>query len=88
MTSDSAARTWKQILECFEEKLQYSFVEHAKYVVDINFEGNELSLLVTSDEAVDFFTAEINQQRMIIFSRPIIHLDKVSARKVDADPIG
>ncbi len=87
MTSDKASQIWKDLLGAFEEKLQYSILEQAKSVVDVGLEGSELVLMVATNEAFDFFNAQVNEQRIIIFSRPITHLEKITAVKVDAEPL-
>ncbi len=87
MTDPAVTKIWKQILEAFEDKLQYSFLEQARAVVDIKIEGDELTLLVTTDEAERFFNGEVNRQRLIILSRPFFPLEKVVAKRVDAEPL-
>ena len=87
MTETHAKEIWQQIVKILEEKLQFGFLEQEKSVVNVEFDGAELTLTVASDEAFDFFNAEINQQRLIIVSRPVISLDKVLVKKVDAEPL-
>ena len=88
MTDSRAHEVWKQILSILDEKLQYGLLEQAKSVVDIRLEGEELTLIVSGDEAERFFSAEVNQQRLIIQSRPKISLGKIRVERSHSSPIG
>ena len=87
MTSDKAAKIWKELLSILEEKLQYSILEQAKSVVDVSLDGSDLTLMVATDEAHDFFNSQVNEQRLIILSRPVVQLEKITAEKVNAEPL-
>ncbi|MFN8389300.1 MAG: hypothetical protein U0136_03315 [Bdellovibrionota bacterium] len=87
MTDRRAHDIWQKILNAQEEKLQYGFLDQAKSVVDIKMDGNELTLFVASDEALRFFTSEVNQQRLFIVSRPIATIEKFRVVKIDSSPL-
>lgn len=87
MTDSRAHDIWKQILAILDEKLQYAMLEQAKNVVDVRLEGSELTLVVSGEEARQFFSAEVNQQRLTIVSRPVISLSKVTVATSDSSPI-
>lgn len=78
MTKHSAKDLWAQILEVLDEKLQYGLLEQARAVSNVRLEGSELILQVADPEAAEFFNAHINQQRLVIMTRPIYPIDKVS----------
>ena len=80
--------TWTSIKAVLEEQLQYGFLEQVKSVVDVSFSGGEFVLTVTTDEAAEFFNAEVNQQRLMIVSRPIVSIESIVVKKVEAEPIG
>ena len=83
----SPKETWKEILKILDEKLQYALLDRARSVVDVKIEGEELHLYVAGSEAAEFFKAEINQQRLIILSRPLITLEKIRVKEVAAEPL-
>ena len=87
MTDRRAHDVWQKILAVLEEKLQYGFLEQAKAVVDVKCEGTELTLFVSNEDAFRFFSAEINQQRLFIVSRPIAPIDKFQIVKTDSSPL-
>lgn len=70
--------TWRKILDILEEKLQMGLLEQARSVREVHFEGGELQLVVGSPEAMEFFSSEVNQQRLSIISRPVARIDRVS----------
>ena len=76
---DNRNRIWNLILERLQEKLQYGVIEQTKFVADARVEGSELILEVTSEDAKEYFNAEVNQQRLIILARPEITLLRVTA---------
>lgn len=77
MTAISAAELWDKLLRILEEKLQYGMVEQTRSVTSVNLEGAQLILTVNSNEALQFFQAETNQQRLIIMARPMIRLESI-----------
>ena len=87
MTNPRSQEVWQRIVSILDEQLQYGFLEQAKSVVDVRLEGSELQLSVSSTEALEFFAADINQQRLLIISRPVVSLDKISVELVEAEPI-
>ena len=87
MTNQVSAKAWEQILLLLEDKLQMGLLEQTRAVVDVNLEGAELTLFVASDESFDYFSSEVNQQRLIIMSRPVISLEKIRVKRRDAHPI-
>ena len=76
---DNRNRIWNLILERLQEKLQYGVIEQTKFVTDARVEGSQLILEVTSEDAKEYFNAEVNQQRLIILARPEITLLRVTA---------
>ena len=87
MTDKHAIEVWEAILKILDEKLQYGFLEQAKAVVDIHVDGGELKLTVATDEAEEFFNSEVNQQRLMITSRPVIAIEVIIVEKTDAEPL-
>lgn len=87
MSSQEDQAVWANILEILEEQLQYGFLEQAKSVVDVHFACSELMLTVASEEAAEFFSADINQQRLMIVSRPIVRIESIAVKSVEAEPI-
>ncbi|OVE79860.1 hypothetical protein BVY02_02105 [bacterium J17] len=87
MTNPRSQEVWQRIVSILDDQLQYGFLEQAKSVVDVQLEGSELKLCVSSDEALEFFAADVNQQRLLIISRPVVSLDKISVELVEAEPI-
>ena len=78
VTQQRSGDVWERILALLDEKLQYGLLEQAKAVTEVSLEGEELALTVSTREAFEFFSAHINQQRLIILSRQEISLEKVS----------
>jgi hypothetical protein len=87
MEPQSALRTWEKILEILDDKLQYGFLEQARSVVDVKISGGDVTLLVSTPEAKEFFQAEVNQHRLMIMSRPVLTIDKISVQLVEADAL-
>jgi len=87
MATERDTAIWKQILQILDEKLQLGVLQQSRAVVDYKFEAEHLTLFVATDEAFDFFNSEINQQRLIILSRPAIWMEKVSVERVEAEPL-
>ena len=85
MSDEQALDAWQKIVSVLDEKLQYGFLEQVKSVVHVAIEGEELLLKVNSEEALDFFRADINQQRLFIVSRPIVSLSKISVELVEQE---
>ncbi len=82
-----ATETWDKIVELLHDKMQYGFLEQVKTVVQVQIEGSELQLTVTTPEARDFFNSSVNQHRLALLVRPVITLEKVSAAMVEANPL-
>lgn len=87
MSDVRAFEVWKQILAVLEDKLQFGFLEQARDVVDLKLEAQELTLFVCSQSAREFFSAEVNQQRILIVSRPIAPINSVVVESVLSSPI-
>ena len=87
MTDIRANEIWTRVLAVLDEKLQYALLEQARSVVDVRMEGDELILYVANAEAERFFSAEVNQQRLIIQSRPAVSLSRISVVRTDSSPI-
>ena len=87
MTDIRANEIWTRVLAVLDEKLQYGPLEQARNVVDVKTEGDELILFVATAEAERFFSAEVNQQRLIIQSRPAVSLSKISVVRTESSPI-
>jgi len=86
--SDSESRElWRGIIKALEEKLQFGFLEQERSVVDVRFDGGELTLVVSDKDAADFFNAEVNQQRLMIVSRSIVSIEKIVVEMVEASPL-
>ena len=87
MTDSKSTEVWRRIVEIFDEKLQYGFLDKVGAVVQVKVEGSEIHIFVSSEDAYEFFNSEVNQQRLIIFSRTVISLDKVVVHRVNAEPL-
>ena len=87
MSDPKSNEIWRRIVDVFDEKLQYGFIDKVHSVVQVKIEDSEIHIFVNSDDAVEFFNSEINQQRLIIFSRGIVPLDKVVIHKCEAEAI-
>ena len=87
MGTQEDLETWTSIKAILEEQLQYGFLEQAKAVVDVSFTGGEFVLTVTTEEAAEFFSADVNQQRLMIVSRPVTSIESIVVKKVEAEPI-
>jgi hypothetical protein len=87
MTDKNAQEIWQKILDVLEEKLQFGFLEQAKAVVDVKLDGSEFTLFVANAEALRFFSAEINQQRLFIVSRPIATIEKFRVVATESSPL-
>lgn len=83
MHAPSADEIWKHITALLDEQLQYGYLEQAKAVTEVQLVGGELVLSVKTPEARDFFSAHINQQRLIILSRSKFQLESVRAELVE-----
>lgn len=77
-----ARQLWDQIREGLEEKLQYGLLDQAKRVSSVRLEGSELILSTSDDEAFEFFSAQINQQRLVIASRGLFALSAVRIERI------
>ncbi len=71
---------WPKVVEQIEEKLQLGLLEQIRAVTDVSFSGGELSLVVATPEALEFFSAHINQQRLMIMARPVVNIERVTVR--------
>ena len=78
---------WEKVLEALEDKLQFGILEQARCVVRAQIQGNELKLTCSNPEAAEFFSAHINQQRLMLITRGIAHIDKISTQTVEAEPL-
>ena len=78
---------WKKILGLLEEKLQYGFLKQAEAVVDVKITEGELVLRVATDEARDFFSSPVNQQRLMIVSRSVMTVESIRTEKITAERI-
>ncbi len=87
MTDSESRELWQRIVQSLEEKLQFGFLEQGRSVVAVRFNGGHLTLVVSDSDAADFFQADVNQQRLIIVSRPIVSIEKISVELVNASPL-
>lgn len=87
MKTSESEIIWGKILEALEDKLQYGLLEQARHVVLARVEGEELHLTVNTEEAAEFFRAHVNQQRLILLSRGIINIEKITAEVAQAQPL-
>lgn len=69
---------WPKVVEQIEEKLQLGLLEQIRAVTEVSLTGGELSLVVSTNEASEFFSAHVNQQRLIIMARPVVSIERVS----------
>ena len=79
--------TWDKIIALLEDKLQFGFLEQVRAVADVSFDGSEVTLFVSTDEAMEFFRADVNQQRLSIVSRPVVRIERVEVRRLEAEAI-
>lgn len=87
MDDQRALEIWSKILEVLDDKLQYGFLEQAKSVMNVTFDGTVFTLFVAGEEEQRFFSAEINQQRLFIVSRPIASVTRFAIEKVELTPV-
>jgi hypothetical protein len=87
MTSQNDSAVWARILLLMEEKMQFGFLEQARFVLKVEFEGSHALLTVCSDEAREFFSSQVNQQRLMIVSRPVVSINQLSIVQVNAEPL-
>lgn len=87
MTSQNESSVWARILALMEEKMQFGFLEQARAVLKVEFEGTHATLTVCTEEAAEFFSAQINQQRLMIVSRPVANIQSISIERVEAEPL-
>ncbi len=87
MTKADAQAVWKSIVAVLEEKMQFGFLEQVQYVVSVSLEAHTLTLGVTTEDALDFFRADVNQQRLFIVSRPITTISNIEVELIQAEPI-
>ncbi len=83
MKDQIAFATWEKILAVLDEKMQFGFLEKAKGIVDVKIEGTELFISVNNKDALEFFKADLNQQRLFIVSRPFVSLQKINVSLVE-----
>ncbi len=74
---DTGEVLWSKILELLEEKLQMGLLQQARSVSAARVEGHDLVLKVITPEAKEFFSAEVNQQRLLILARSIASFERV-----------
>lgn len=87
MTDSDSRELWQRIVRSLEEKLQFGFLEQERSVVAVRFDGADLTLVVSNSDAADFFRADVNQQRLIIVSRGIVSIEKITVELVEASPL-
>lgn len=87
MASQNDSEVWTRILVLMEEKMQFGFLEQAKAVLKIELEGAHAKLSVCTDEAEEFFTAETNQQRLMIVCRSVVSIESIEVIRIDAEPL-
>jgi hypothetical protein len=68
---------WDSILAVLEDKLQMGLLLQARAVSAVRVEGNELVLTCPTPETREFFSAHVNQQRLIILSRQVASFEKI-----------
>ncbi len=87
MDDQRALEIWSKVLEVLDEKLQYGFLEQAKCVLNVAFDGSVFTLYVSGEEALRFFNAEVNQQRLFIVSRPIASITRIAIEKAETEAV-
>jgi hypothetical protein len=87
MIKDDAQTVWQSIVSVLEDKMQFGFLEQVQYVVSVSLESDTLVLGVTTEEALDFFRADVNQQRLFIVSRPISTISNIKVELIEAEPL-
>ena len=86
MGNTLAAELLDRLSQVLEEQLQCGFLDQLRSVVKARVEGTELKLWVATSEADEFFSAHVNQQRVIILSRPVAPIEKITVIRVEASP--
>lgn len=87
MTKQNDTAVWARILLLMEEKMQFGFLEQARFVLKAEFENGHAILTVCSDDAREFFNSQVNQQRLIIVSRPVVSIERFTILQVEAEPL-
>lgn len=77
MQNEPAELLWTKILELLEEKLQMGLLQQARAVRSARTDGHDLVLSVSTPEAKEFFSAHVNQQRLLILARPIANFERI-----------
>ncbi len=80
-STKSPRDVWAAILAEIDEKMQFGLLQQARTVLDIQIDGEELVLLVDSDEPEQFFSQSTNQQRLLIMARAVIDLRHVTVKR-------
>ena len=87
MTPHRAQDLWEQLLKILDEKLQYGLLQQARAVSAVRLDGTELTLSVVTDEAFEFFSAHVNQQRLIIMARSVCAIEKIIVERLSTPSI-
>lgn len=85
MTQSESKELWNKVIAVLEDQLQYGFLEQARSVINTQLEDATLILEVDDQDAFEFFSSAINQQRILIVSRQISEIKAVRVNKVEAE---
>ena len=77
----NAEHIWKEVTAILDEQLQYGFLQQAKAVVKVALKDGDFIITVNSDEALQFFKADVNKQRLMILSRSVFPIESIIVEK-------
>ena len=87
MKAIDSEKLWEKVLEALEDKLQFGILEQARSVVRVQLQGSELLLTCANPEAAEFFNAHVNQQRLILLTRGLANIEKITTQVAVAEPL-
>lgn len=85
MTQSESKELWNKVIAVLEDQLQYGFLEQARSVTNTHLQDATLILEVDDQDAFEFFSSAINQQRILIVSRQISEIKAVQVNKVEEE---
>lgn len=74
---DAENSVWKQLLAKLEEQQQYGFLDKARYVREAFEEGGALKLVVSDDDAREYFESDLTKLRIMVASRSFSPINDV-----------
>jgi hypothetical protein len=82
-SEDTECVPWTKVVQSLEDKLQFGFLEKARQVTRAEIKGSTLVLYVSDPDIAEFFQADVNQQRLMIFSRDVVAIEEIEVTLID-----